>query len=189
MPGPLQGAQSSASLQVDGVILSTRDKKLCTQLTPPEATADKENCCSSDACPAAEIQSMYQLPTGEQPIPILLSICKWHCCNLTDVVCRCCMQSCFGSSMQLVSMMVLARTDCGCGGEQSMLDLLHCFIDMHHAGEWWLEYLPFFSAGQIQACQSGTACPALPSGTDHEQELFRGLCRCHTSIASVQGDT
>lgn len=48
------------------MVLSTKDKRTCACLTPPEAFADKENCCSSDACTVAEVQAMYQLPTGQQ---------------------------------------------------------------------------------------------------------------------------
>ena len=50
-----------------------------------------------------------------------------------------------------------------------------------------MEYLPFFSAAQIQGSESGAACLSLPSGTDHDQELFRGLWRRHTSAAAVSG--
>lgn len=63
---------SSGDLQVNGLLFSTKDKKTCVQLTPPEAAADKENCCSSDACLAAEIQALYQLPSGGQPTPVLV---------------------------------------------------------------------------------------------------------------------
>lgn len=55
-------------MQVEGMVLSTKDKKTCACLMPPEASAEKENCCSSDACTVAEVQAMYQLPTGQQNI-------------------------------------------------------------------------------------------------------------------------
>ncbi len=55
------------------------------------------------------------------------------------------------------------------------------------AGEWYVEYLPFLAASQVQAAQTAVGCPALPSGTDMEQELFRGVHRQHTKVDAVQG--
>lgn len=55
------------------------------------------------------------------------------------------------------------------------------------AGEWYIEYLPFFSASQVQAAQAKVGCPALPSGTDLQQELFRGVHRQHAKVETVTG--
>lgn len=55
------------------------------------------------------------------------------------------------------------------------------------AGEWCIEYLPFFSASQVQAAQARVGCPALPLGTDLQQELFRGVHRQHAKVAMVTG--
>lgn len=63
-------------MQVNGVVLSTKDKKTCACLTPAAATAEKENCCSSDAHILAEVQALYQLPAGHpHSVPCLLSLC------------------------------------------------------------------------------------------------------------------
>ncbi|KAL3160838.1 hypothetical protein ABBQ38_009243 [Trebouxia sp. C0009 RCD-2024] len=114
----LKGVQFAEQLQVNGVELSTKDKKTCTCFTPAEATAEKENCCSSDAHTVAEVQALYQLPEGN----------------------------------------------------------------------WWVEYLPFFSARQIQnALAEYKSASLLPSGTDYQQELFRGVLRGHVEAGSVQG--
>ena len=57
------------------------------------------------------------------------------------------------------------------------------------AGSWWVEYLPFFTASQLQsALAKSNSASLLPSGTDYQQELFRGLLRCHVEAASVQGE-
>jgi len=56
------------------------------------------------------------------------------------------------------------------------------------AGDWYIEYLPFFSVSQVQAAQATIGCPALPSGTDHQQELFRGVHRLHAKIGAVKGE-
>lgn len=56
------------------------------------------------------------------------------------------------------------------------------------AGNWWVEYLPFFSARQIQnALAEYKSASLLPSGTDYQQELFRGVLRGHVEAGSVQG--
>ena len=63
-------------MQVEGMVLSTKDKKTCACLTPPEASADKENCCSSEACTVAEVQALYQLPAGQHH---MLAWCSFAC--------------------------------------------------------------------------------------------------------------
>lgn len=55
------------------------------------------------------------------------------------------------------------------------------------AGDWYIEYLPFFSASQVQAAQATIGYPALPSGTDPQQELFRGVHRLHAKIGAIKG--
>ncbi|KAL3163011.1 hypothetical protein ABBQ32_009441 [Trebouxia sp. C0010 RCD-2024] len=55
-------------------------------------------------------------------------------------------------------------------------------------GSWWVQYLPFFSATQIQnALAESKSASLLPSGTDHQQEFFRGLLHGHVEADSVQG--
>ena len=53
------------------------------------------------------------------------------------------------------------------------------------AGDWCIEYLPFHSARQVQTAVGRSL---LPSGTDLEQELFRGVHRQHAGVDAVQGD-
>ena len=60
-------------MQVEGMVLSTKDKRICACLTPREVLAEKENCCSSNACTVAEVQAMYQLPTGVNNTSSLLT--------------------------------------------------------------------------------------------------------------------
>ena len=56
------------------------------------------------------------------------------------------------------------------------------------AGAWFIEYLPFFTAAQVQAAQADTCSPALPSGTDLQNELFRGVQRQHCNVAALHGE-
>ena len=53
---------------------------------------------------------------------------------------------------------------------------------------WFVEYLPFFTAAQVQAAQADSCSSALPSGTDLKHELFRGVQRHHASVAALQGE-
>ncbi|KAL0050077.1 hypothetical protein WJX82_003987 [Trebouxia sp. C0006] len=115
----LKGVQFAEQLQVHGVLLSTKDKKICAVLSQDAAQADQENLGDREATMLAEVQALYQLS----------------------------------------------------------------------AGDWYIEYLPFFSASQVQAAQVTIGYPALPSGTDHQQELFRGVHRLHAKIGAVKGSS
>ncbi|KAA6429413.1 MAG: hypothetical protein FRX49_00807 [Trebouxia sp. A1-2] len=112
----LKGVQFAEQLQVHGVLLSTKDKKICAVLNQDADQASQEN-LNRDATTLAEVQALYQLP----------------------------------------------------------------------AGDWYIEYLPFFSASQVQAAQATIGYPALPSGTDPQQELFRGVHRLHAKIGAIKG--
>ncbi|DBA94726.1 TPA: hypothetical protein ACH3X1_002280 [Trebouxia sp. C0004] len=113
----LKGVQFAEQLQVHGVLLSTKDKKICAVLSQDANQADQENLGAREGIKIAEVQALYQLS----------------------------------------------------------------------AGDWYIEYLPFFSASQVQAAQATIGYSALPSGTDHQQELFRGVHRLHAKIGAVNG--
>ena len=53
-------------------------------------------------------------------------------------------------------------------------------------GQWSIEYLPFFTAGQVQAAQEN-GCAVVPSATNMEQELFRGVSRQHATVEDIKG--
>lgn len=82
IPSRKTSVSSRYPLQVQGMVLSTKDKKTCACLMPPEAFADKENCCSPGVCTAAEVQAMYQLPTGQQ------RILAWYMLHVYCTLCR-----------------------------------------------------------------------------------------------------
>ena len=54
--------------QVHGVLLSTKDKKICAVLSQDAAQADQENLGDREDTMLAEVQALYQLPAGEHTI-------------------------------------------------------------------------------------------------------------------------
>lgn len=53
--------------QVHGVLLSTKDKKICAVLNQDADQASQEN-LNRDATTLAEVQALYQLPAGEHTV-------------------------------------------------------------------------------------------------------------------------
>ncbi len=51
-----------------GVLLSTKDKKICAVLSQDAAQADQENVGAKEGTTLAEVQALYQLPAGEYTI-------------------------------------------------------------------------------------------------------------------------
>ncbi len=51
-----------------GVLLSTKDKKICAVLSQDAAQADQENLGDREATMLAEVQALYQLSAGEHTI-------------------------------------------------------------------------------------------------------------------------
>jgi len=53
---------------VHGVLLSTKDKKICAVLSQDADQADQENLGAREATMLAEVQALYQLTAGEHTI-------------------------------------------------------------------------------------------------------------------------
>ena len=63
-PNLLMNSVACDELQVNQFLLSTKDKKACAVLHASVACDEQENCSSQRAPISAEIQALYQLPTG-----------------------------------------------------------------------------------------------------------------------------
>jgi hypothetical protein len=60
-----------------------------------------------------------------------------------------------------------------------------------HAGSWWAEYLPFFSAADIAvlAQQSGGSKVPLPADFEESNERLRGIYCLHCPLLDISGAT
>lgn len=72
-----------------GVLLSTKDKKICAVLSQDAAQADQEDLGDREATTLAEVQALYQLSAGEHTImSSTYIVCKLvHTYNAKDMMC------------------------------------------------------------------------------------------------------